>query len=151
MGQIMFHEVKLIFGYDGYCGDVAVTPKSMMEFLTKPFERWLYKKTWDATKIDNWTESNFHIHVFESTSHYNDEDFFFDPRSAEWLGFRVSLEQTDAEVEFVFTSEHIGGEIRPDIDKLSTSLCGELKSAKSILNRALEGIMRRDLKSVNRS
>ena len=148
----MLHAVKLIFGYDGYCGDVPVTPRSMLEFLTIPFEKWLYKESWENdTKIDNWTESNFHMHVFESTSHYNDEDFCFDPRSAEWLGFRVSLEQTDAEVEFVFSTGDIGGEIRPDIDKLSTNLCGELKSAKLILSRALEGIMRNDLKSVNRS
>jgi len=144
----MLHEVKLIFGYDCYAGDVAVTPTSMLQFLRLPFKDWLYQKTWENCDIDNITEPDFHRHVYESTSFFNDEDFYFEPKDAEWLGFRISLDQDDAEVEFVFATNTINGEIRPNLDKISSTLTEELLSAKGILNRALSGIVRNDLKTV---
>jgi len=147
----MLHEVGLIFGYDMYSGVIMVSPQAMLAFLQRPFRDWLYSKTWNGCEVGDWTDSKFHNYVFESTSHYNDEDFYFDPKDAEWLGFRVSLEQKDAEVEFVFTTCRIIGEIRPDLNRISMSLTEKLISAKSIINSALSGIVRSDLKPVNRT
>jgi hypothetical protein len=146
----MIHKVSLIFGYDYYTGTITVSPQAMFTFLRRPFKDWLYTKTWDDYQIDNWTDNKFRIYVFESTRHYDDEDFFFDPKDAEWLGFRVDLEQADAEAEFVFTMQSVNGEIRPDVDKISKNLTDKLITAKSCINDVLSSIVRNDLKKPNR-
>jgi hypothetical protein len=130
----MLHEVKLIFGYDGYSGDIVVSPSAMIDFLRLPFADWLYQKTWENYQVDRIKEEDFHLHVYESTAHWNDEDFFFEPRCAEWLGFRVSLEQHNAECEFIFTKNLISGEIRPDFDKISIDVVDKLVGMKSTIN-----------------
>lgn len=129
--------VKLIFGYDGYCGDVVVCPDDMLILLSRPFVDWLYKKTWDDSPELRLKEADFHLNAFESTSHYNDEDFYFDPKDAKWLGFRVELEQHDSECEFVFTTDTINGQIRPDFDKISMSMVDKLIGVKSTINGIL--------------
>jgi hypothetical protein len=60
---------------------------------------------------------------------------------AEWLGFRVSLEQSDAEAEFVFTVPQIVGEMRPDIDKIAGNLLNDIKHARSHLDDILNKIV----------
>lgn len=147
----MLHEVKLIFGYDSYHGCLDVSPKAMLAFLQRPFTQWLYSVHWETSVVDGWSDSKFHQHVFESTSHLNDEDFFFDPKSAEWIGFLVSLEQKDAEVEFIFTTETINGQIRQNLDVLSKNITQRLVTTKNILNNVLSDVMRNDLKPVNRT
>ena len=147
----MFHEVELIFGYDSYHGSLEVSPRAMLALLQRPFTQWLYSIYWEVSDVEGWSASKFHQHVFESTSYLNDEDFSFDPKSAEWLGFRISLEQKDAEMEFIFTTETINGQIRQDLDVLSKNITQRLITTKSILNDVLSDVMRNDLKSVNRT
>jgi len=145
----MLHEVKLIFGYDSYYGCLEVSPKAMLALLQRPFAQWLYSIHWETSDVDGWSDKKFHQHVFESTSYLNDEDFYFDPKNAEWIGFRVSLEQKDAEVEFIFTTETINGQIRQNLDVLSKNITQRLITTKSILNDVLSDVMRNDLKPVN--
>lgn len=138
----MLHEVKLIFGYDNYSGDIAVSPEEMLSFLRRPFSDWLYSKSWNGKKIGGWEESDFHRHIYESTEHYNDCDFFFDLKSAHWRGFRISLSQNDSEVEFVFTTNVINGEIRISTDCFAKNITGKLLNAKSYLNQVLSEVKR---------
>jgi len=133
----MFHVVKLVFGYDGYCGDVVVSPVAMLTLLREPFKEWLYKKTWDRYPPFGLDEKDFHMHVFTSTEHWNDLDFIFDPKDAHWLGFRVDLNQHDSECEFVYTTGMINGEIRPDFDKVSMGIVDKLTDVKSTINEII--------------
>jgi len=137
----MFHEVSLIFGYDGYSGDVVVSPESMLIFLQRPFREWLNQSNWENCGISGWEEEDFNRYVYQSTSHFNDEDFCFDLYNAKWLGFRISLLEKDATAKLVFTTEQISGEIRQDLDSFGSGLSKKLMIAKSCINEILEEII----------
>jgi len=138
----MLHDVRLLFGYDTYYGDIEVSPYSMLTLLKEPFSKWLYLETWKNYRFENLSFNEFHLHTSESTAHFNSEDFYFDPKCAEWAGFRLSLDQSDAEVEFVFAVNLIAGEIRPDIDKISANLLTNLNLIGSTIRRITSEIKR---------
>ena len=139
----MLHAVNLIFGYDHYCGDINVSPSTMLHLLKEPFPNWLYKATWEKHDIKDIQESDFHRHVYASTSHFSDEDFYFDPKDAEWLGFRITLDQHDAQCEFEFTTQTINGRIRPDYNKIVTNVTSKLITVKDTINDLLQNTKER--------
>lgn len=130
----MRHGVKLLFGYYGYTGELAVSPGDMLILLREYFPMWLSQQTWDKYPELRMKETEFHLQTYESTCRYNNADFYFDPADARWLGFRIDLDQPDAECEFVFTTELITGEIRPDVNVISAGILDKLASVKSTLN-----------------
>ena len=93
-------------------------------------------------KVQGLDYEKYRIDLCEAVEHLNDEYFSFDFASAHWLGFRVSLDQGDAEAEFVFCVDRITGEIRPNIDKISSNLVSELLDVRSTVNRMLSGVKR---------
>ena len=133
----MKSKVKLLFGHDCYLADIEVSPKDLLTFLRQPFGAWFYPSVWDEYIIENWTHESFHYFVISTTAHFSDEDFQWDPRSAEWDGFRLELSQDNAEAEFVFSENLIFGEIRPDFEEVSTNLVSRLRDADSLIQDIL--------------
>ncbi len=132
------HSVKLIFG-DGYAnGDIEVSPENMLIFLSKPFVKWLNADEWKGINMVGWDIDKFSKRVYEETSHMDDEDYQFKPYYTKWIGFRVDMEQLDAECEFVFTTQTINGQIRPDYEMISGSIVEKLQTIRRISNEIIQ-------------
>jgi len=147
----MLHEVKLVFGCDGDYGEITVSPELMLQLLQRPFKDWMNSITWEENvKIRSiLSEKDFLCQVHESISHCHNAGFYFALTLAEWVGFRIELEQFGSEVEFVFTTHKTKGHINTNFEDTFEDTIEQLEDVRETINSTINLLKKGCIQGIN--